>query len=126
LFNHVKRNYVDDHFTNFFYNNLPQFCVGMIEQAEGPAETYCAMPHRVVKGEGPEMLQGKRIVTLDIGGTSADVAFHSPAAGIANTVLETQLAGRPVAVPPGPDDVEEPDSSIAGRAFDSERIRSHT
>ena len=42
--------FASDHFTNFFYNNLPQFCVGMIEQAEGPAETYCAMPHRVVKG----------------------------------------------------------------------------
>jgi N-methylhydantoinase A len=39
------------------------------------------------------------IVTLDIGGTSADVAFHSPTAGLANTVLETHLAGRPVAVP---------------------------
>lgn len=39
------------------------------------------------------------IVTLDIGGTSADVAFHSPDAGLANTVLETQVAGRPVAVP---------------------------
>ena len=39
-----------DHFTNFFYNNLPQFCVGLIEEAEGPWETYCRMPHRVVKG----------------------------------------------------------------------------
>ena len=26
-----------DHFTNFFYNNLPQFCLGAIEEAEGPA-----------------------------------------------------------------------------------------
>ncbi len=43
--------FASDHFTNFFYNNLPQFCVGMIEQAEGPAETYCAMPQRVVKGQ---------------------------------------------------------------------------
>ena len=40
-----------DHFTNFFYNNLPQFCVGAIEEAEGPAETYCEMPHRVVKSD---------------------------------------------------------------------------
>ena len=30
-----------DHFTNFFYNNLPQFCVGLIQEAEGPWETYC-------------------------------------------------------------------------------------
>ena len=50
--------FASDHFTNFFYNNLPQFCVGMIEEAEGPAETYCAMPHRVVKGH-PEL--AKRI-----------------------------------------------------------------
>lgn len=40
-----------DHFTNFFYNNLPQFCLGAIEEAEGPAETYCEMPHRVVKSD---------------------------------------------------------------------------
>ncbi len=39
-----------DHFTNFFYNNLPPFCVGLIDEAEGPAETYCVMPHRVVRG----------------------------------------------------------------------------
>jgi hypothetical protein len=39
-----------DHFTNFFYNNLPQFCVGAMPEAEGPAETYCVMPHRVVLG----------------------------------------------------------------------------
>lgn len=39
-----------DHFTNFFYNNLPQFCVGAMAEAEGPAETYCAMPRRLVKG----------------------------------------------------------------------------
>ena len=39
-----------DHFTNFFYNNFPQFCVGMVDEAEGPAETYCEMPRTVVKG----------------------------------------------------------------------------
>ena len=40
-----------DHFTNFFYNNLPQFCVGVVETAEGPAETYCVMPRRKVRGD---------------------------------------------------------------------------
>ena len=25
-----------DHFVNFFYNNLPSFCVGMAEEAQGP------------------------------------------------------------------------------------------
>jgi hypothetical protein len=39
-----------DHFTNFFYNNLPQFCIGAMPEAEGPTETYCVMPHRVVRG----------------------------------------------------------------------------
>ena len=46
-----------DHFTNFFYNNLPQFCVGTIEEAEGPAETYCIMPRRNVKGQ-PDVARG--------------------------------------------------------------------
>jgi hypothetical protein len=46
-----------DHFTNFFYNNLPQFCVGAIQEAEGPAETYCTLPRRVVYGE-PELADG--------------------------------------------------------------------
>ena len=46
-----------DHFTNFFYNNLPQFCVGAIEEAEGPSETYCVMPRREVKGQ-PDLAQG--------------------------------------------------------------------
>ena len=40
-----------DHFTNFFYDNLPQFCLGAIEDAEGPAETYCEMPRRVMKSD---------------------------------------------------------------------------
>lgn len=46
-----------DHFTNFFYNNLPQFCIGMVDEAEGPAETYCEMPHRVMKSK-PEIAKG--------------------------------------------------------------------
>jgi len=46
-----------DHFTNFFYDNLPQFCVGLIEEAEGPWETYCRMPHSVVKGQ-PDFARG--------------------------------------------------------------------
>ena len=27
-----------DHFVNFFYNNLPSFCIGMAEEAQGPQE----------------------------------------------------------------------------------------
>ena len=46
-----------DHFTNFFYNNCPQFCVGEIEEAEGPAETYSTVPHYLVKGD-PALARG--------------------------------------------------------------------
>lgn len=39
-----------DHFVNFFYNNLPSFCIGMADEAEGPQEIWCPMPRYVVKG----------------------------------------------------------------------------
>ena len=39
-----------DHFVSFFYNNLPTFCVGMAEEAEGPQESWCPMPRYVLKG----------------------------------------------------------------------------
>ncbi len=39
------------------------------------------------------------IATLDMGGTSTDVAFHDPALGLGNTVADARIAGHPVAVP---------------------------
>jgi len=42
-----------DHFVNFFYNNMPAFCVGLAEEAEGPVESWCPMPRYVVRGHGP-------------------------------------------------------------------------
>lgn len=42
-----------DHFVNFFYGNLPSFCVGMAEEAEGPQESWCPMPRYVVRGHVP-------------------------------------------------------------------------
>ena len=42
-----------DHFVNFFYNNLPSFCVGMAEEAEGPQESWCPMPRYTVRGNVP-------------------------------------------------------------------------
>jgi aromatic ring-opening dioxygenase catalytic subunit (LigB family) len=42
-----------DHFVNFFYNNLPSFCVGMAEEAQGPQETWCPMPRYTLKGHVP-------------------------------------------------------------------------
>jgi len=42
-----------DHFVNFFYNNLPTFCVGLAEEAEGSQEVWCPMPRYVVRGNLP-------------------------------------------------------------------------
>src|SRR4030095_6356046 len=42
-----------DHFVNFFYNNLPSFCIGMAEEAQGPQEDWCPMPRYTVRGHGP-------------------------------------------------------------------------
>jgi len=39
-----------DHFVNFFYNNMPAFCVGLAEEAEGPVESWCP-------GQGPPELR---------------------------------------------------------------------
>jgi protocatechuate 4,5-dioxygenase beta chain len=42
-----------DHFVNFFYDNLPSFCVGVAEEAQGPQETWCPMPRYTVRGHVP-------------------------------------------------------------------------
>ena len=39
------------------------------------------------------------VVTLDMGGTSTDVAFHSSAAGLEEIVNDVRVAGHPVGVP---------------------------
>ncbi len=39
------------------------------------------------------------IVTLDMGGTSTDVAFHSTRAGLTNTVHDAEVGGHPIALP---------------------------
>jgi protocatechuate 4,5-dioxygenase beta chain len=46
-----------DHFVSFFYNNLPTFCVGLAEEAQGPQESWCPMPRYVIKGH-PKLAQG--------------------------------------------------------------------
>lgn len=42
-----------DHFVNFFYNNVPAFCVGAAQESEGPQEIWCPMPKYVVQGHVP-------------------------------------------------------------------------
>lgn len=38
-----------DHFTNFYYNNMPAFCLGLMEEAPGP-EPSTVMPRHTVRG----------------------------------------------------------------------------
>ena len=38
-----------DHLVNFFFNNLPTFCIGLADEAEGPYETSRQMPWYKVK-----------------------------------------------------------------------------
>jgi N-methylhydantoinase A len=40
-----------------------------------------------------------QIATLDMGGTSTDVAFHDPAAGLLGAASEARVAGHPIGVP---------------------------
>ena len=39
-----------DHFVNFFYDNVPAFCLGLAEEAQGPQEIWCPMPRYTVRG----------------------------------------------------------------------------
>jgi aromatic ring-opening dioxygenase catalytic subunit (LigB family) len=41
-----------DHFTNFYQSNLPTFCLGIFDQAEGPEPTQ-RMPHYTVTSDMP-------------------------------------------------------------------------
>ena len=50
-----------DHFVQFFYANVPAFCVGLAEESEGPAEIWCPMPQYTVKGRRQD---GQRLVRL--------------------------------------------------------------
>ena len=44
-----------DHFTNFGYDNMPSFCIGLMDEAPGP-EPSTNMPHYTVRGH-PKMAQ---------------------------------------------------------------------
>lgn len=41
----------NEHFTNFFYDNLPPFCVGMAERYRGPVEAWLRVPDGWVPGQ---------------------------------------------------------------------------
>jgi hypothetical protein len=40
----------NEHFTNFFLDNFPPFCIGIGDQHTGPAESWLRIPPRVVPG----------------------------------------------------------------------------
>lgn len=44
----------NEHFTNFFYDNLPPFCVGVAERYQGPVEAWLRVPAGYVPGQ-PEL-----------------------------------------------------------------------
>lgn len=41
----------NEHFINFFYDNLPPFCVGMADRYLGPVEPWLGMPQAWVPGQ---------------------------------------------------------------------------
>ena len=52
-----------DHFVNFFYNNVPAFCVGLAEESEGPIQiTFLGgeTPRWSPRGDGFYYRNGRR------------------------------------------------------------------
>jgi len=69
--------------------------------AEEPARVLLSGPAGGVIGAGAAAQAAGLgpVVTLDMGGTSTDVAFHAPGAGLAGAVDDVKVAGHPVALP---------------------------
>lgn len=42
-----------DHFVTFFFDNMPSFCVGIVDEATGPHENGLDMPSYTVRGHPP-------------------------------------------------------------------------
>lgn len=45
--------YTSDHFVGFFFDNMPTFCVGAFDAAEGPRELSRSTPHYRITGHPP-------------------------------------------------------------------------
>jgi protocatechuate 4,5-dioxygenase beta chain len=45
--------YTSDHFVSFFFDNMPTFCIGAFDAAEGPRELSRSTPHLRVTGHPP-------------------------------------------------------------------------
>jgi len=71
------------------------------QAAREPVRVLLSGPAGGVVGAGRAAAQSGlgSVATLDMGGTSTDVAFHAPHAGAERVVHDTEVAGHPVAVP---------------------------
>lgn len=49
--------FTSDHFVGFFYDNMPTFCIGTYEEAEGPWEMSTPLPRRRIRG-APKFARG--------------------------------------------------------------------
>jgi hypothetical protein len=68
-----------DHFTNFWYHNMPAFCLGLIDQAPGP-EPSTEMPRYVVRGHptlARDLLQFALTSGFDFSSTQELLLDHS-------------------------------------------------
>src|SRR4029078_1934994 len=50
---HVIIEVDSDHFVNFFYNNLPSFCIGMAQGPHEPQEDWRPTPRYTRRGHAP-------------------------------------------------------------------------
>ncbi|MEZ6016262.1 MAG: hydantoinase/oxoprolinase family protein [Planctomycetota bacterium] len=75
--------------------------LGAARAADEPARILLSGPAGGVIGAGAAAREAGlgAVVTLDMGGTSTDVAFHAPGAGLAGAVDDVKVAGHPVALP---------------------------
>jgi aromatic ring-opening dioxygenase catalytic subunit (LigB family) len=69
-----------DHFVQFFYDNMPAFCVGVIDEAEGPCENSRDMPYYRVPGDaafGRGLLRYGTTADFDLASSEALRLDHS-------------------------------------------------
>ena len=71
---------VSDHLVNFFMDNMPAFAVGVVDQADGPHESWRTMPWYEVKGDsevGHRFLRYALEADFDVAGCEEVRLDHS-------------------------------------------------
>jgi protocatechuate 4,5-dioxygenase beta chain len=69
-----------DHFVNFFFDNMPTFCLGIVDEAWGPDETRLEMPKytvQVAEGFARELLAYALERDFDVASKEEMVLDHS-------------------------------------------------